>query len=230
MENLFEKFSEFGPLYHSYKFFGVDNKQISHVYELNQRAKSSIITAYIALAISLAKDGNNKPLSFVELFCADAYYAMVASRLGCDHCFGVDNDREGHFQKAAAIAQLLGVNNISFALKDIEHDGSYGKADIVANIGGLYHVKNPEEVLLRSYDNAGSFLIIQNVVSLATDDNSYYESPAPGWSWGNRFSALSFDKMVQRNFKNIVASHFNELTGNDRPEDRGSLYYLIKKS
>jgi hypothetical protein len=67
------------------------------------------------------------------------------------------------------------------------------------------------------------------VVSLATDDADYFESPAPGWTWGNRFSRKSFDRMIRSLGYTIVDSHFNELEGNSRPEDRGSVYYLIQK-
>jgi hypothetical protein len=35
--------------------------------------------------------------------------------------------------------------------------------------------------------------------------------------------------MVQDLGYNIYDYHFNELVGNDRPEDRGSVYYLIEK-
>jgi hypothetical protein len=68
------------------------------------------------------------------------------------------------------------------------------------------------------------------VVSLATTDQAYYECPAPGWTWGNRFSVASFDAAIRRTGWDIVDRHFNELEGNDRPEDRGSVYYLVRKA
>ena len=80
-----------------------------------------------------------------------------------------------------------------------------------------------------SYTMAKRYLIVQSVVNLATDNENYFESPAPGWTWGNRFSRKSFDKMIKELGYNVIDCHFNELEGNDRLEDRGSVYYLIQK-
>lgn len=219
-----------GPLYHKYDFFGVNNEQLPGIYGLNQQAKSPIITAYIALAIALSRKQANDPVSFLEMFCADGYYAMVASRLGASRSMGIDNNREGHLPNARTIAKLLNIENIDFLEQEISADSNFEPADIVANIGGLYHVSSPHEILRLSYEKARKFLIIQTVVSLKNDDEDYYESPAPGWTWGNRFSVSSFHKLVTSTFSNIVCHHKNELEGNDRLEDRASLYYLIAKS
>ncbi|MGD0232802.1 MAG: hypothetical protein ABSC19_21030 [Syntrophorhabdales bacterium] len=86
-----------GPLYHNYSFFGVDNDQLPGIYELNQKAKAPIISAYIAYAIAKSKRNTSDIVSFTELFCADGFYAMVASRLGCNRSIGIDNDRDKHF-------------------------------------------------------------------------------------------------------------------------------------
>jgi hypothetical protein len=221
---------EFGPLYHSYSFFGVDNKQIDGIYKPNQIAKSQIITAYIAYALSNSIQDDGANISFAELFCADGYYAMVARNLGCKPCFGIDNNRDKHTKIAPFIAQKLGLDNVFFLESNISPNSKFEKFDIVANIGGLYHTENPEEILKMSFEMAGRYLIIQNVVSLANDIENYFESPAPGWTWGSRYSRKSFDAVVKRLFgPKIILSHFNELTGNTRLEDRGSAYYLIKK-
>jgi hypothetical protein len=103
--------------------------------------------------------------------------------------------------------------------------------DVVANIGGLYHVSDPEDILSMSYLMAKRYLIVQSVVSLATNDENYFSAPAPapGWTWGNRFSRESFDKMIQSKRFKVIDKHFNKLEGNDRLEDKGSVYYLIEK-
>lgn len=85
------------------------------------------------------------------------------------------------------------------------------------------------QFLEKSYALARRFLIVQTVVSLANDAEDFFECPAPGWTWGNRYSRRSFDCMIRGKGWNIVHAHFNELEGNQRPEDRGSLYYLVKK-
>ena len=57
---------------------------------------------------------------------------------------------------------------------------------------------------------------------------SYFETPAPGWTWGSRYNRHSFGKLIADLGYEIVDMHFNELEGNGRLEDRGSVYYLIK--
>ena len=74
---------------------------------------------------------------------------------------------------------------------------------------------------------AEHYLIVQNVVSLAVSADDYFERPAPGWTWGNRFSRQSFDALIRKLGFAVVDQEFNVLTGNDRAEDRGSVYYLV---
>jgi hypothetical protein len=40
---------------------------------------------------------------------------------------------------------------------------------------------------------------------------------------------VSFERSIESKGWNVVDSHFNLLEGNDRLEDRGSIYMLIKK-
>lgn len=216
--------SHLGPLYHSYSFFGVDNQQFPGIFEKNQETKAPIIIAYIAYAISKCK----KPISFTELFCADGFYTMVAERLGCYRCIGIDDGRNVYFEKANIIAELLNLKNVDFVKERITSDSVLECTDIVANIGGLHYNNKPEEILKLSYSTANKFLIVQSIISLANNDEDYFESPAPRWSWGSRYSRRSFDKMIRRNCPNVIDYHYNELVDNEL-ESKGSVYYLIKK-
>ncbi|MBA4142212.1 MAG: methyltransferase domain-containing protein [Nitrosospira sp.] len=185
--------------------------------------------AYVLLALAKCKKDMNTPVSFAELFCADGYYAMAARHLGVAKSLGIDNNRDGHFTKAKLIAERLGLDNCTFVQMDVNDIENIEPLDIVANIGGLYHVENPESILEKSYALARQFLIVQTVVSLASEADDYYRSPAPGWTWGNRFSRNSFEKLIAKKGWNIIDKHFNILEGNERLEDMGSIYYLIQK-
>jgi len=223
-------FAEIGPLYHDFSFFGASNEQLSDHFIKNQKAKAPIITAYIAYAKAMCETTKDSPNpSFTELFCADGYYTMVASRLGCSPCLGIDNNSEGHLNKAESIVEILDLQDCHFIQSEINKESFFEQTDIVANLGGLYHVSNPREILQNSFLQARQFLIVQSVVSLATDHDTYFEVPAPGWSWGCRYSRSSFHRMISELCPNIIDYHFNELPGNSRLEDRGSVYYLIKK-
>jgi hypothetical protein len=221
--------SDLGPLYHSYSFMGVNNEQLPGIYELNQQAKAPIITAYIAYAIAKSKINTSDSVSFTELFCADGFYTMLASRLGCNRSIGIDNDRDNHFGNANLIAERLNLNGIEFKKAEISPSSKLSSTDIVANVGGLYHVDEPDKILELSYRMAKKYLIVQSVVSLVTNSKYYFKAPAPGWTWGNRYSRTSFDIMIKKICPKIIDYHFNELEGNDRLDDRGSVYYLIQK-
>lgn len=220
----------FGPLYHSYRLLGAVNEQLPGIYPPNQRCKEPILVAYIQWAIAKCRSSLGTPVSFAELFCADGYYAMIARHLGATSSMGIDNDRDGHIGNANAVAAALGLDDVQFLKMDVAAMDSLPPVDIVANVGGLYHVDDPLDILERSYRLARRYLIVQTVVSLARHDADYFEKPAPGWTWGNRFSRESFDAAIDATGWDIVDRHFNELEGNERPEDRGSVYYLIRKA
>jgi len=220
--------SDLGPLYHDYAFFGATGEQLPGHFAPNQRAKAPILTAYIALALADVLEEEPEP-SFVELFCADAYYAMVAGRLGAATVRGIDNNRDEHSDTAEEIARRLGIGGFKLIDADVADMASFEPADVVANVGGLYHVGNPEQVLQDSYALARRYLVVQTVVSLENEDPDYFEAPAPGWDWGSRYNAVSFDTMVRDQGWELLAWHRNELTGNGLAKDRGSVYYLIAK-
>lgn len=218
------------PGYHDFSWLGLRTRQIEGIFAPNQAAKAPIICSYVLLALARAraKRAGEAP-SFAELFCADGFYAMFAARFGASAAVGFDNDRDGHLASAERIKVLLGLENVKFERTDIERIDAERRFSIVANVGGLYHVDDPEAVLRRSWEMAEDYLIVQNVVSLASDDPAYFCRPAPGLNWGNRFSRQSFDALIESLGWRVVLRDFNTLTANPRIEDRGSLYYLIEK-
>src|SRR5580658_6770287 len=139
--------TDLGPLYHEYSLFGAKNEQLGGVYPGNQRVKSPIILAYVQLAIAKCGEG----ASFTELFCADGYYAMAARRMGAKRSIGVDSDRDGHLAKAPIIARRLGLNDVDFRKADVSDLPSFERTDIVANLGGLYHVSDKKNVLGQTF-------------------------------------------------------------------------------
>jgi hypothetical protein len=219
--------ADLGPLYHSYKLFGIDNEQ-KPAFMVNQRCKEPILRAYTQYALAKCTCQAGDEVSFAELFCADGYFAMVAARLGATRVYGYDDDSQQHFGVARTIAERLALPNVEFIKADVNSMDEFDRVDVVANIGGLYHVLNPIEILRKSYSMARRYLIVQTVVSQARSEADYFEAPGPGWQHGCRFSQASFDAVIKSQGWNIVDEHFNELLGNERLEDRGSSYYLIQ--
>jgi len=219
---------DLGPLYHSYHLFGVRNRQLPQ-FIVNQRVKEPILLGYIALAFGKSRTSASENVSFAELFCADAYYTMLAASIGASPAVGIDNNRDGWSKRTPEIARRLGLR-VEFQQRDVNDLSERDGYDIVANIGGLYHVPNPLEILRKSWAMARRYLIVQSVVSMAHENADYFESPAPGWSHGSRFSAGFLLEAVRAEGYRVVDQHFNILEGNSRIEDRGSVYVLIEKA
>src|SRR5262245_3938289 len=182
---------DLGPLPHSYAYFGVNNEQLPGGAHLNQMAEAPIVLGYLAFAIAKARLVPYEALSFTQLFGVDGFYAMAASRLGCSSSVCIDNDKEGHFSNAAVIARRLNIKQVNFIKAGVRADARFTATDVVANIGGLYYVDEPEKVLAMSYRLAKKYLIVQTIVSLAEDDESRHQAAAVGCEWGNRYSRKS---------------------------------------
>ena len=223
----FMDLNHLGSMYHDLSMFSANNKQEPGCYPYNQRSKEYIIRAYIQLAIAKSRQKIDDKVTFLEMFCADGYYTICARYFGANISYGVDLD-EDSIKKAEEVVEELGINNINFFKKDVNEIDDFDTIDIVANVGGLYHVSNPKEILIKSYNLARRYLIVQSVVSLDDDSEDYYVSPAPEWTWGCRFNQKSFDSMIKSLEWDIIDSHYNELEGNHLLRDRGSVYYLIK--
>jgi hypothetical protein len=59
--------------------------------------------------------------------------------------------------------------------------------------------------------------------------NSTDNQPAPGWEWGCRFSYKYLENEIMNRRYEVIARDRNILLGNDRPEDKGSAYFLFRK-
>lgn len=215
--------------YHDFRSLGLDLPQKPGIFAPNQAAKMPIIVGYLLFAIGKLRTRGEHPVSVAELFCADAFYSFLARRFGADWCDAFDNDRGGHFAQAEHVKQLLKEPGVRLHRQDVFAIPPDYHASIVVNAGGLYHVADPLAALQLSYRICRHYLILQTVVSLAAEDEDYFEAPAPGSNRGCRFSYAFLRRAIEMRGYAIVDSERNVLTGNDRPEDRGSAYFLIAK-
>lgn len=215
--------------YHDFSALGLNLPQKKGIYAPNQTAKAPIITGYLLFALGKVRANDVEPITVAELFCADAYYSFLARRFSADRCYAFDSNRDGSLPEARHVRELLqddGVEIIETNVADIPPDF---RASIVINAGGLYHVEEPLRYLEQSYAMAEHYLIVQSVITIATEDENYFATPAPGWDWGCRFTYGYLEKEIRERGYKVVDSERNLLPGNDRPEDRGSAYFLIEK-
>jgi hypothetical protein len=213
--------------YHDFSVLGLNLPPAEDFYRQNQLVKEPLIVGYMLYAMGKLKAKGVKPVSVCELFCADAFYSFVARRFGADRCDAFDSDRDGFLAQARIVAKLLNEEeNVGIHKVDMFDMPADYRASVVVNAGGLYHVADPLRAVEMSYAMAEHYLVIQTVVTLTTEDENYFETPAPGWTWGSRFSFAYLQR--ERGYK-ILDSQRNIFPANDRPEDHGNSFFLISK-
>lgn len=200
-----------------------------------QRDKQTIVFDYIQKVVKLCRGNPDPPvrLSGVELFCADGFYSNFCVQNGVDVMLGIDlaeESREGGkrasvLDQARVITKLLG-NESKITFEKMDVFGFQRECDICLCFGGLYHISDPERLLALLRKKIRKVLVIQTVVSLEREDENYFETPCPGWTWGCRFSHQYLLKMLERNGWKILQADRNEITWNKRLCDRGSSYVL----
>ena len=147
---------------------------------------------------------------------------------GAENILGIDIDQIA-IDQDILISKILGNQNKAFFTKCNVFD-LLGSFDFGICAGGLYHLSNPQDLLKLLREKIGTALIIQTVYSLAESSPDYFETPAPHWTWGCRFSYSYLLETVEKAGWKIVDACTNELEGNERLEDRGSAYLLCEPS
>ena len=215
------------PWYHDCVDLGRPTPQAEGIFGPNQISKQAILFDYIGKAITIA---GPQPRG-LEMFCADGIYSHYALQHGAAYMTGVDlGDPQSagspmHLRQAAAMTDLLGhQGRAEFRRQDVfDITGGY---DFVICAGGLYHIADPGALLRKIRGIARSALVVQTVYSLAESAADYFEAPAPGQTWGCRFSVDYLHATLRDSGWTVVESTHNELAGNSNPRDRGSAYAL----
>ena len=180
----------------------------------------------------------------LDLFCSDGYYSCVLAQLDRSaRVLGIDVD-ELEIRRACTAARMLGLIDgsgtpsrprVEFRARVVDdaiesairNQHSY---DLVLCLGGLYHLSSPRSLLQRLRSIGRRWLLVQSVVSLECEDADYFISPAPRWNHGSRFSHSRLAGWLKETGWTIVQQPRNELLGNRRASDRGSSYFLCRRS
>ena len=210
------------PWYHDFSSLGLHLPQRPGIFPGNQTAKSPVIRRLLDDALARCHAAGTDA-GLLELFCADGYYGVYAARNGAGWVKGADLDTT-EVAKANLVARLLGIDNAEFVVADVFEWRERAPAALCA--GGLYHLEDPERLLRQLREQVDVALVVQTVYHQGIEDPDYFETPAPGWHWGCRFSYRYLLTMAERSGWEVVHHERNELFGNDRIEDRGSAYLL----
>lgn len=221
--------------YHDFSCMGLKTYQFDDGgYHEAQLDKHKVLFEFIDKAIAIIQRKSKKnEVSGVELFCADGFYSNYAVNAGCSSMLGIDlADKSGEgvkrgvvIKQARLVTKLLNNDNeIKFINDDVFNLNK--KFQLCLCFGGLYHIENPKKLLQLLRDHVTEVLIIQTIVSLETEDENYFESPAPGWTWGCRFSHANLKNMIKETGWRVIDEKRNEMTYNQRLCDKGSSYLM----
>ncbi|MEM9015032.1 MAG: methyltransferase domain-containing protein [Pseudomonadota bacterium] len=107
---------------------------------------------------------NLDQMSVTDLACNHAYFAMHCIYEGAKSAYGCDL-REANVDKSMILLKHFGVDNVT-----IEQRNAYDvsePADVVLNLGLLYHVTDPYKLMKKTYDLTQNFAVIDTITHLA---------------------------------------------------------------
>jgi len=196
-------------------------------YVKNQRDKEEWLLPFLGKAFKL---NSSKAESFLDVFCADGYYSFwVKQNFNPGRIVGVDITGED-IRRCLLIKSILNFDRIEFRQQNVLEMSKTEKFDIVLNAGGLYHLQEPSKFIELSYAITRRLMVLQTVVTLETESEDYFVSPAPGWKHGCRFTDAWIRKRLSDIGWRIIQKERNVLSGNERLCDRGSSYFLLEKN
>jgi len=216
------------PWYQDFTKLGINNGKDGLIIPQakNQYLMEPIILSFIKTAFS---EFQNKKPSVLDMFCYDGYYSLyIQKNYDCSR-FVAMHDEQEHIERAKLIAQKLKIQDIEIKLQDVHAIKENERFDIVLNLNALHMLSDPENMLKLTYKLTKKFAIIQSIFSLESNDENYFQSPAPHWTWGCRFSEKKIVKWLNEMEWDIVASKKTILEYNPDPWDRGCIIFLCEK-
>lgn len=195
-------------------------------YVKNQKDKEKRLLPLLREVFELYK---SKEVSFLELFCADGYYSFwIKKSFNSTKMVGVDISGED-IRRCNLMKKILNCNEIEFRQGNVLELSEKETFDIVLNAGGLYHLRDPLRFIKLSYSLTNRFMVLQTVVTLETESEDYFVSPAPGSDYGCRFTNAWIINRLKDVGWNILKKERDVLSGNEKLCDKGSSYFLLEK-
>lgn len=100
--------------------------------------------------------------SFLDIGCNSGFFSLDLAARGARHVAGIDLRAENVAQ-ARFLADRFGLDNVVFEVGDVEEVASGERWDVVLNLGVLYHVIQPLQLLRRTYEQCRRFAIVDTV-------------------------------------------------------------------
>lgn len=227
--------------YHDFVKVGIRTRTFpGKEYRLSQEDKQNEILnmlQYAANEFGYKKSGELPTM--VDLFCADAYYSICALHMGListatgydlEQQAGEGKIRMGVLEQASTISELIGVEDrLRLVNEDVmSYEGEY---DICLCAGGLYHISDPAALIERISSQTRNVLLVQTVIPAnISEQESFFVTPAPHWSWGSRFNRKWLEAILVKNGWEIVRDKTNTMRANEHDWDKISITLLCVKS
>jgi len=192
----------------------------------NQTVRDPQILPALDKAFALHRERYGEVTSFLDTFSNDGFYGFwVAERYKTPRITCIELNIED-VTKGRLMAEVLRKPEVQFICQDV-HDMDASQADIALCMGGLYHVTDPDAVVAKLRSKA-KFLVAHACTSTLSQDPAYFETPAPGWHHGCRFSYEYFLAMLPRAGWKILESGHAIYTSPCDPHSKGSSWALCE--
>ena len=114
-----------------------------------------------------------KELRILDLGCGEGVYAIEAGLRGAQ--VEALDARTERMDEGRAVAERHGLKNVRFRHEDARKvtRATHGEFDVVLLLGLLYHLDAPSAVLKSLYELCTNLLVIDTLVTLAPDAESY---------------------------------------------------------
>ena len=126
-----------------------------------RRSEHRLSFIWGAVHALLGNDIANK--SVLDIACNWGGFSIEASLRGAKNVMGFDI-RQENIRKAHEVTRHFGVKNAEYAVQDIFDFETKDKFDVVLNLGLMYHISKPFEMMKKTYEVTGDFAVIDTVV------------------------------------------------------------------
>jgi 2-polyprenyl-3-methyl-5-hydroxy-6-metoxy-1,4-benzoquinol methylase len=98
----------------------------------------------------------------LDVGCNAGFFSLDIAGRGARYVDGIDLRAE-NIAQARFVAEHYGFENVDFHVSDVDAFSAGTQWDVVLNLGVLYHVTNPIELLQRTYELCRRFAVIDSV-------------------------------------------------------------------
>ena len=127
------------------------------------RQRSEYRLNFIMNGLELAMGAGLDGLSVVDIACNWGGFAVEARLRGASEVVGFDI-REENTAKAARLAQHFGLDDIGFHTADLFAYDPGRTFDVVLNLGLMYHISQPFEMMKKTFELSNRAAVIDTVV------------------------------------------------------------------